>query len=70
MKRRKPKIMTMKCRRGCGKMLTTTTGPISASLADWRRYHGICEGCLTESEQADMRGPMLMRTAKRIAGGR
>ena len=69
MRKRKFRLMTISCRRGCGKKLTTATGPINGTQADYDRYHGICDDCLTADEHADMAGPMLLRTARNITGG-
>lgn len=65
---RRIQLITMSCRRGCGKQLTTTSGPIHGTKADHDRYHGICRDCLTPEEIEDMNGPMLMRTARNIVG--
>lgn len=62
------KIVTRPCRRGCGRSLSGLNKPIHSTQADFDKYHGICDQCLTEEEKADMCGPMLMRTAKKILG--
>ncbi len=67
-RRRAPAVVTIQCRRGCGKRLTTLSRPIHSTRADYERYHGICGDCLTDAEKADMEGPMLMRTARNIVG--
>lgn len=59
-------VVTMSCRRGCGKRLATLTAPIHGTKADHAKYHGICDDCLTPEEKADMNGPMLLRTARNI----
>lgn len=66
--RRRVTVVVRSCRRGCGKSLTGLSGPLHGTTADFRRFHGICDDCLTDEEKAEMRGPMLMRTAKRIVG--
>ena len=68
MTRRKPiQVVRRPCRRGCGKVLAGLSRPIHSTQADFDRYHGICDDCLTDDERADMRGPMLLRSAKNIA---
>lgn len=70
MSRRRPRIQVVRrsCRRGCGKQLAGLNRPIHGSQADFDKYHGICENCLTDDEKTDMKGPMLLRTAQRIVG--
>ena len=70
MRRRKnlPAIVTRKCRRGCGAIVTGLSRPIHGTQADYDKYHHICDGCLTDDERRDMAGPMLMRTARNIQG--
>ena len=65
---RRPTLVTMSCRRGCGKTLSTLSAPIHSTREDHARYHGICDDCLTDEERKDMDGPMLMRTAANIVG--
>lgn len=67
-RRKEPRVKVISCRRGCGKTLTTLAAPINASREDYRRLHGICDNCLTLDEREYMRGPLLLKTAKRIAG--
>lgn len=67
-RKNRPQIITMPCRRGCGTVLSTLSAPIHSTQADWQRYHGICDDCLTPEEKADMAGPMLHRTASHIIG--
>ncbi len=66
-RRRRPALIRMQCRRGCGKHLATLSAPIHHSQADYDRLHGICDGCLTDDERAYMAGPMLINTARNIA---
>ncbi len=65
----KIQVMTVSCRRGCGKKLTTLNRPVHSTAEDYRKYSGICENCLTDEERADMNGPMLHRTARNILNG-
>ena len=67
-RRRRPTLVRLACRRGCGKTLHTLSAPIHNGQADFDRLHGICDDCLTQEERDYMAGPMLLATAKRIAG--
>ncbi len=63
---RRPQLVTMSCKRGCGKTITTLSRPIYSTAEDFERYSGICENCLTEEELADINGPMLHRIGQNI----
>jgi hypothetical protein len=68
MSKRTPMIISMLCRRDCGKRISTLSGPMHSTITDYKKYHGICDDCLTDEEKADMRGAMLLRTARNVQG--
>jgi len=54
MRKRRIRIHTAKCRRGCGKVLATTNRSIWGDEASKAKFQLICEGCLTHDERQEM----------------
>lgn len=47
-------LVTMKCRRGCGRSVTTLNRPISGAHEAHAEFSGICEHCITPEERRSM----------------
>jgi hypothetical protein len=52
---KKPRLITIPCRRGCGKELTTLSRSMwGMDDAVRQKYQGICHDCLTRKERYAM----------------
>ena len=67
---KKIRVYTLKCRRGCGKVLATTNKSIWGVPDSIReKYYGICKGCLTEEEHREIFEATQQAVVKTIRKG-
>lgn len=70
MSRKRIHVYTVKCRRGCGKTLATTSRSIwGISESIRKKYQGICEDCMTESEKKELFAASISAVRRTINEG-
>lgn len=52
-------VLTVKCKRGCGSSVTTTSRSIHGFDDLHRKYNGICKHCLTAEEEQEINESMF-----------
>ena len=54
MKKPRIQLTTIKCRRGCGREIVTTSRSIHGATRLHNKYSGICSHCITPEERQEM----------------